>query len=159
MFPYPALRPHEQQPAGDHLGLRYARGNLPDADSNRGAADFQIRFLQGQGRLLHGQQGFLYGERSGLEFSHANLWLRFRWRFGISCHLVRCSVGFTGTTCADVIGAQSGGDTFDFNQTLQLVDAYKIESELHAQPYFRGGTERLRQPVGHCDGDGRTPFD
>ena len=43
--PRPALKPHEQQPAGNHLGLQHARDDLPDADPNRGTADFQLGFL------------------------------------------------------------------------------------------------------------------
>ncbi len=49
--PRPALRPHEQQPAGDHHRLQHPRHDLPDADPNRRAADFQLRFLHGPASL------------------------------------------------------------------------------------------------------------
>lgn len=49
-----ALRPHEQQPAGDHQRLQHACHDLPDADSNRISADFQLGFLHGQCRFLYG---------------------------------------------------------------------------------------------------------
>ena len=67
-----ALRPHEQQSAGDYQRLQHARGDPPDADPDRGTAYFQLGFLRGQ-------RSFLYGERGSLEFGPTSLLFMFRY--------------------------------------------------------------------------------
>lgn len=54
----PGSRPHEQQFTVNHQRLQQVYYGLPDADQNRRAANFRLRFL--------------YGERGSLELGYAD---------------------------------------------------------------------------------------
>ena len=91
--PAPGFGAYEQQYAGDHQRLQQAGHNLPNADPNRGSADFQLRFL-------HSQRRFLYGERGSLELGYANLLIT----SDVSCGVVSIRLirnGSKATRCAN----------------------------------------------------------